>query len=207
MTRNSKRELLEAIRPRYRRANKAEKTRILDEFVAITGYHRKHAIRLLKHGVKSPGKRKRGRPKVHTGEVISALIKIWKVCDCICSKRLHPFLPEMMAVLEREEELALSVETKRSLLQMSPATMDRCLQSVGRQQRRGWSIAKPGTLFPYRIPVGEAGHPRAHLCRLGRRPPPGPPVLSAGCEALMAGRAGTPCPLAHFRQDWAEPPA
>ena len=153
MTGNSKRELLEAIRPRYRRANKAEKTCILDEFVAITGYHRKHAIRLLKHGVKKPKRKKRGRPKVYTGEVISALIKIWKVCDCICSKRLHPFLPEMMAVLEREEELALSVKTKRLLLQISPATIDRCLRRVRRQQGRGLSTTKPGTLLKQAIPV------------------------------------------------------
>lgn len=153
MTGNSKRELLEAIRPRYRRANKAEKTCILDEFVAIAGYHRKHAIRLLKHGVKKPKRKKRGRPKVYTGDVISALIKIWKVCDCICSKRLHPFLPEMMAVLEREEELALSVKTKRLLLQISPATIDRCLQRVRRQRGRGLSTTKPGTLLKQAIPV------------------------------------------------------
>jgi hypothetical protein len=57
MTRKSKRELLEAIRPRYLRASKADKSRILDEFVATTGYHRKHAIRLLKQGVKARGKR------------------------------------------------------------------------------------------------------------------------------------------------------
>lgn len=153
MTGNSKRELLETIRPRYRRANKAEKRCILDEFVAITGYHRKHAIRLLKHGVKKPKRKKRGRPKVYTGEVISVLIKIWKVCDCICSKRLHPFLREMMAVLEREEELALSVKTKRLLLQISPATIDRCLRRVRRQRGRGLSTTKPGTLLKQAIPV------------------------------------------------------
>lgn len=160
MTGNSKRELLEAICPRYRRANKVEKTCILDEFVAITGYHpsgtyfgRKHAIRLLKHGVKKPKRKKRGRPKVYTGEVISALIKIWKVCECICSKRLHPFLPEMMAVLEREEELALSVKAKRLLLQISPATIDRCLRRVSRQRGRGLSTTKPGTLLKQAIPI------------------------------------------------------
>jgi hypothetical protein len=50
MTRNSIRELVPVIRPRYLRASTTEKTHILDEFVAITGYHRKYAIRLLKHG-------------------------------------------------------------------------------------------------------------------------------------------------------------
>jgi hypothetical protein len=50
MTSKSKRELLEAVRPRYLRANKSEKAHILDEFCAATGYHRKYAIRLLKHG-------------------------------------------------------------------------------------------------------------------------------------------------------------
>jgi len=153
MTGKSKRELLEAIGPRYRRANRQEKTRILDEFVAITEYHRKHAIRLLKHGVKKPKRKKRGRPKVYRGEVISALIKVWKVCDRICSKRLHPFLPEIVAVLEREEELTLSVKTKRLLLQISPATIDRCLRRVRRQRGRGLSTTKPGTLLKQAIPV------------------------------------------------------
>ena len=50
MTKTSKRELLQAIRPRYLRASKADKGRILDKFVATTGYHRKYAIRLLNHG-------------------------------------------------------------------------------------------------------------------------------------------------------------
>jgi hypothetical protein len=86
MTKNGKRELLEAIRPRYLRASTIEKTHILDEFVAITGYHRKYAIRLLKHGRKQPRREKRGRSKVYQGEVVSALIKVWEVCDRICSR-------------------------------------------------------------------------------------------------------------------------
>ena len=44
MTKIGKRELVLAIRLRYLRAGKAEKGRILDEFVATTGYHRKYAI-------------------------------------------------------------------------------------------------------------------------------------------------------------------
>ena len=40
-------ELLEAVSLRYRDAKRLERSRILDEFAAVTGYHRKHAIRLL----------------------------------------------------------------------------------------------------------------------------------------------------------------
>ncbi len=153
MTKKGKRELLEAIRPRYLRASKAEKTRILDEFVATTGYHRKHAIRILRQGVKPRRKDKRGRSKVYQGEVVIALTKIWVICGQICSRRLHPFLPEMVAVLERHGELKLSEDTKRLLLQMSRATMDRCLKSVRDRPRRGLSTTKPGTLLKDAIPV------------------------------------------------------
>jgi len=153
MTKNSKRELLEAVRPRYLRASKADKTRILDEFVATTGYHRKHAIRLMKQGAKRQGQKKPGKSKVYKGEVVVALIKIWVICDRICSRRLHPFLPEIVSVLERHAELKLSQETKRLLLQMSRATIDRCLQSVRDRPRRGLSTTKPGSLLKQAIPV------------------------------------------------------
>lgn len=153
MTQSGKRELLEAIRPRYLKASKAEKTQILDEFVAVTGYHRKHAIRLLKRGLTRGRPKKRGRRKIYQGEVVSALLQVWEVCDRICAKRLHPFLPEIVAVLEREGELVLSAETKRLLLQMSRATMDRCLQPARYGRRRGWSTTKPGTLLKKAIPV------------------------------------------------------
>jgi hypothetical protein len=47
MMRSSIREYTEAVRRRYFRAAKKEKSRILDEFTQVTGYHRKSAIRLL----------------------------------------------------------------------------------------------------------------------------------------------------------------
>ncbi len=50
MSQRSKRELLHAVRPPYLKANKAGKTRMLDEFVATTEYHRKYANQLLKNG-------------------------------------------------------------------------------------------------------------------------------------------------------------
>ncbi len=68
MSHRSKRELADTIRDRYLKASKAEKQQILDEFVSATGYHRKYAIRLLRHGTSSGRKKKRGRSKKYTGK-------------------------------------------------------------------------------------------------------------------------------------------
>ena len=59
MTGKSRRELLAALRPSYLRANKSEKGQILDQFVLATGYHRKYAFHLLKHGPPKPARRPR----------------------------------------------------------------------------------------------------------------------------------------------------
>lgn len=154
MSQRSKREMIESIRPRYLKANKAEKQQILDEFIATTGYHRKYAIRVLKHGSKPCGLKKPGRLKVYQGEVIQALEQIWEICGRICSKRLQPFLPEMATVLERCHELSLSEATKELLLAMSPATIDRCLQKARfTQPAHGLSTTKPGSLLKQAIPI------------------------------------------------------
>jgi hypothetical protein len=153
MTSKSKRELLEAIRPRYLQANKSEKAHILDEFCAATGYHRKYAIRLLKHGPPAKKLKKTGRSKIYQGEVVAALTQIWEICGRICSRRLHPFLPEIIRVLEQHQELILSAEVKPLLLQISRASIDRCLRPARFEHRRGLSTTKPGSLLKKAIPV------------------------------------------------------
>ena len=44
MSRMAKQELLTTIRDRYRGSSRKDKSRILDEFIAVTGHHRKHGI-------------------------------------------------------------------------------------------------------------------------------------------------------------------
>jgi hypothetical protein len=44
---STRRELTAAIRQRYQAADRVGKKMILDEFTQVTGYHRKHAIRVL----------------------------------------------------------------------------------------------------------------------------------------------------------------
>jgi hypothetical protein len=154
MSQRSKREMIEAIRPRYLRADKTGKEQILDEFIATTGYHRKYAIRVLKHGPKPKGLKKAGRRKIYQGEVVNALEQIWEIYGRICSKRLHPFLPEGVLVLERCHELCLSQEIKQSLLSMSRATIDRCLKKARfTHPQHGLSTTKPGSLLKKAIPI------------------------------------------------------
>jgi hypothetical protein len=153
MSQPSKQELVKRLHPRYLQASRTEKTRILDEFVAVTGFHRKHAIRVLRKGVPSCPRERRGRQRIYTGAVVSALSKIWHICGCICGKRLQPFMPEMVRTLERHGELMLDEETKTLLLQMSAATIDRRLRPFRAQLGRGLSTTKPGTLLKQSIPV------------------------------------------------------
>jgi len=153
MSQRCKHELLEAIWPRYLKANRAQKAQTPNEFVAATGYHRKYAIRLLKHGPRPKGRKRTGRRKVYQGEVVQVLEQIWEICGRICSKRLKPFLPEIVEVLERHQEIKLTTETKALVLSMSRATIDRCLRGARFEKRRGFSTTKPGTLLKNAIIV------------------------------------------------------
>lgn len=73
----SKREYVQAIYQRYRRATRPEKQRILDEFCKVTRYHRKHAIRVLMGpapGAAGPARRRR---VTYGPATITALRAIW----------------------------------------------------------------------------------------------------------------------------------
>lgn len=127
MTPMSIREYAEALRPRYLAAKRREdKGRILTEFCETTGYHRDSAIRLLRHPLAGPGRR-RGRPCSYGQGVRQALKELWEAGDRACGKRLHPFLPELLESLERHGEIMLSADVSSQLLAMSSATMDRLL--------------------------------------------------------------------------------
>jgi len=153
MSQRSKRELFAEVQPRYLKAGKAEKQKILDEFTTSTGYHRKYAIRILKHGYKRGLHKPKGRRAIYRGEVVEALEQIWEIYGRICSKRLHPYLPEGIKVLERCGELVLSTQTKDLLLRISRSSIDRCLAPARFNKPRGLSTTKPGSLLKKNIPV------------------------------------------------------
>ncbi len=85
---------------------------------------------------------------------MAALLKLWRMMDYICGKRLQPILPELVTVLERHKEFSCDPETRAKLVRISAATIDRLLKSERRKHElRGRSGTKPGTLLKKQIPI------------------------------------------------------
>ena len=79
---------------------------------------------------------------------------VWEASDRMCSQKLHPFLPELVRVLEDHGEVALEAEVKGQLCRMSPSTIDRLLRPYRqRGGRRPFSTTKPGSLLKASIPI------------------------------------------------------
>jgi hypothetical protein len=154
MSRGSIQEYTDAVRWRYLKAKKKEKSQILDEFTKVIGYHRKAAIRLLRRGDRPTANKKRGRSRQYGTIVAEALRVAWEATDRLCSKRLHPFLPELVKVLRRHDNNTMNTEIEAQLCRMSPATIDRLLRPWRRLGgRRPFTTTKPGSLLKSSIPI------------------------------------------------------
>lgn len=115
-------EVLSAIRNRYRDASKKDKSRMLDEIVAIVGCHRKHAVRLLRRGEEpAPRSIPRGQ-RIDDEAVREALAVVWEAADRICGKGLKAALPRMVESLVRHGHLDLDPGGRRRLFSASAAT-------------------------------------------------------------------------------------
>ena len=101
----------------------------------MTGYHRKHAIRVLTTQPVSEPKARAVR-RVYQEAVKEALIVLWEASDRICGKRLKALLPLLVEAMQRHEHLQLQDGVRTQLLAMSAATIDRQLHLV-RQRARG----------------------------------------------------------------------
>ncbi|MEM5440284.1 transposase family protein [Paraburkholderia diazotrophica] len=132
----TRRELTEAVGERYRRSDRNEKREILDEFVQVTGYHRKHAIRVLCREP-LPSRAKPGPQRRYDDEVRAALITLWEAADRICGKRLKALIPTLIDSMTRHGHLRLSKEVRQRLNQISAATIDRLLRDVREQAFAG----------------------------------------------------------------------
>jgi hypothetical protein len=153
MVLQSRRDYLEAIRTRYRKAGRKEKTIILGEFCAICGYNRKYAIRLLRTRPLSATNRKPGPVSRYAKELLLVPLKrLWFATDQMCSKKLKAALPLWLPFYEEEYE-PLVPDVRLKLLVMSPATIDRLLRPLRAIYRKGRGSTKPGTLLKNQIPI------------------------------------------------------
>jgi hypothetical protein len=152
---------------RYRNGSKKVKQQILDEFCETTGYSRGYARFVLRnHGRQvwlrggkvvvgdARQRQQRLKPRYYDEPVVQALIKLWQLLNYLCGKRLVAIMPELIAKLEQFGELRLTPLTKEKLLRISAASIDRLLQPERRKQQvRGRSHTKPGTLLKHQIPI------------------------------------------------------
>ena len=167
LTMKARQEVTKATAGQYRGASKKEKGKILDQFIATTGYSRWYARLVLRHEgrriqtdkqtivvVERKLSTKRKRARCYDEKVQAALVKLWRLMDYICGKRLQPWLPELITVLERHNEFRCDRETRAKLLRISAASIDRLLKPERRKyELRGRSGTKPGTLLKKQIPI------------------------------------------------------
>jgi hypothetical protein len=196
----TRKELIEAVRKRYQEAALARKTDILDEFVELTGYHRKHAVRLL--GPSSEQKRQkksRSHKRVYNEAVREALILLWEAADRICGKRLKALIPTLLAAMEKHGHLQLAAGIRERLLQMSAATIDRLLTEprervTGTRRRKGVGA----TVLRRSIPIRTFGD--------WNDPEPGymESDLVAHCGGSMAGSVVHTLVLTDIATGWTE---
>jgi len=155
VTRASLREYAAVQRERYRQATRAEKRQLLDEVVAVTGIHRKAAIRLLRRpprprATPGPG----GRPRAYGPEVAAAAEVLWQASGRIGAHRRHPFVPELLDRLLRCGELTLAPTVDKLVRQANRPTLARLLGPArAHYPPRGATIRRPGSMLKHEIPI------------------------------------------------------
>lgn len=149
----TRRELKDEIRERYQATTeRRERRRMLSEFISVTGYHRKHALRVLN---RSPATRcDRVRERLYDEAVHQALRVLWETSDRICGKRLRALIPSLVEAMQRHGHLQLDPAVRSKLLDISAASIDRLLsherEATGRARRRRWGA---GSAIRQSVPV------------------------------------------------------
>ena len=154
MNRVSIRQYIARQQHRYLRAARAEKRRMLDEVTAVTGYHRKSAVRLLSGRHRQALGGRVGRPVVYGPDVTAAARVVHEAAGGIGARRLYPFVGEMASRLAAFGELEIDPATDALLRRASPATLERLLAAhQAPVRRKAHSLTKPGTMLRNRIAV------------------------------------------------------
>jgi hypothetical protein len=143
----ARREVVSAVAERYRSAGRREKGRILDELTAVTGWHRKHAVRALRAKPPMQAAETVPRKRRYNGAIRDAVTVLWEASDRVCGKRLEVMIRALLPALEQHGRLTLSRSERALVLSASAATIDRMLVDVkvaaasGRRRRVGFYSA------------------------------------------------------------------
>lgn len=164
LTLQERRSVTRETRRKYRRVSRGAKTKILDEFTGLTEYNRKYALQLLKGTVKAPRRphgvaAPRGHPRVYDPAMLAVLKRLWAVFGFMCGKRLAAALRANLALLDKFCELrGVKPRTRKLLLRISPATIDRLLAGDRKRLRlKGRSHTRAGSLRRDQIPIRTFG--------------------------------------------------
>ena len=168
---NERKAVTREVAKRYQKGSKKQRGKILDEFTAITGYNRTYASHILSNwgrevflrrggetvavifGV-ARRKTKKHRQRHYDNKVLNVLRSIWMISDYLCGKRLAPLLKEIIPRLEKFREIKLDAKTRKKLLRISPATIDRLLRGDKKKlMLKSRARTKPGTLLKHQIPI------------------------------------------------------
>lgn len=141
----ARRQYLIAIRERYKKATRRQKTAILNEFCEVCGYNRKYAILVLAQE-KGPNENrgKPGRPSKYNESFTECLQEIWEATGRICSKKLVVAIPLWIQFFD------FSDENQNLLKQISSSSIDRVLKDFRAQ--RGKCSTRP-SLFRHKVPI------------------------------------------------------
>ncbi len=163
MSKQATEEYMLRMRNRYScLTKKVAKTHLLDEFCNITGYDRKHAIKLL-NGKSGNRTNKAGRKGKYDAAVQEVLLEIWKMSDQLCSKLLVAVI-ELYLESYKFNIAPVSEEVSRKMLQISPATIDRLLKphridTAKWRRRLGKSSTKLKQAVPIRVGPWDVDRP------------------------------------------------
>lgn len=141
-------------RKRYAAAARSERSRILDEFCKVTGYHRKYAMSLLAKPADTPAPvARRRRGPTYSEAAVKVLTRIWEAAGYPWSQRLKAMLP-LWLPWARKHLRGCTAEIEAELLRMSARQMDRRLaEKKSKLKRRLYGRTKPGTLLKHHIPI------------------------------------------------------
>ena len=113
MSKQTKDEVMEKLRGRYARAGQKHKTKLIDQAIDLFDYHRKAAIRALRHTPRAPqAPAFIGRPLKYEPAVLLPPLKvIWLASQQPCGKLLAAALPDWVPARKKTDFSAESVSS------------------------------------------------------------------------------------------------